>query len=78
VRQPSRHLQQADYPCSPHCEGYLRERTLLGRILEFLDEEADNRAFSGSEMSDYEREVRDLADELREWLSSTPAKPLTL
>lgn len=20
--------QQPDYPCSPHCEGYLRERTL--------------------------------------------------
>lgn len=32
--------------------------------LEFIEEEADNRAAAGSEMSDYEREPRALAEQL--------------
>jgi hypothetical protein len=40
------------------------ETALLTRIHDFLEEEADNRASAGSEMSDYEREARELADEL--------------
>jgi hypothetical protein len=43
---------------------------LLVRIWEFLEEEADNRAAAGSSMSDYEREPRELADELRSYLDS--------
>lgn len=37
----------------------------LRAILDFLDDEAENRAAAGSEMSDYEREPRELAEDLR-------------
>lgn len=35
------------------------------RALAFIEDEADNRSAAGSEMSDYEREPRELADDLR-------------
>jgi hypothetical protein len=37
---------------------------LLSRVRDFLEEESENRGAAGSEMSDYEREPRELADEL--------------
>ncbi|MGA0604927.1 hypothetical protein ACO2Q0_02920 [Phenylobacterium sp. VNQ135] len=40
-------------------------KDLLTEIAEFLEDEADNRAAAGSEMSDYEREPRELAERLR-------------
>lgn len=40
-------------------------RELLLRVVDFLEEEAENRAHAGSEMSDYEREPRELAEALR-------------
>lgn len=36
----------------------------LKRVLEFLNDEADNRGAAGSEMSDYEREPRECAEEV--------------
>ena len=44
----------------------------LRAILDFLDDEAENRAAAGSEMSDYEREPRELADDLRAILAALP------
>jgi hypothetical protein len=50
---------------------------LLHQVLEFLEDEADNRAAAGSEMSDYEREPSKLAEELRDWLASIGEALLT-
>lgn len=41
---------------------------LLARVWQFLDEEADNRDCAGSEMSDYAREPRELANEVSQML----------
>jgi hypothetical protein len=49
-------------------------KDLLLTIAEFLEEEADNRAAAGSEMSDYEREPRELAERLRVALSRRPSR----
>jgi hypothetical protein len=41
---------------------------LLGALkaaADFIEEEAENRAAAGSEMTDYEREPRELAERLR-------------
>lgn len=46
----------------PHCMAQVRG--LLREVVQFLEDEADNRAAAGSEMSDYEREPRDLAERL--------------
>jgi hypothetical protein len=40
------------------------QRTLLREALTFISEEADNRSAAGSEMSDYEREPRELAERI--------------
>jgi hypothetical protein len=39
-------------------------RALLRETHDFISEEADNRAAAGSEMSDYEREPRELAERI--------------
>lgn len=36
----------------------------VSAVISFLDEEADNRSAAGSDMSDYAREPRDLAERL--------------
>lgn len=40
------------------------QKTLLTDVLAFIDEEANNRSAAGSEMSDYEREPRELAERI--------------
>lgn len=42
---------------------------ILEEALTFIGEEADNRAAAGSEMSDYEREPRELAERIAHSLS---------
>lgn len=46
------------------------EHSMLLRIWQFLNEEADQRDSVGSEMSDYAREPRELADEVQGFLDS--------
>lgn len=48
-------------------------KDLLNTIADFLEDEADNRAAAGSEMSDYEREPRELAERVRQAISAPPA-----
>lgn len=38
---------------------------LLKRVWDFLDDEADNRGHAGSSEADYEREPRELAEEVQ-------------
>lgn len=44
------------------------DASLFHRILEFLNDEAEQRSDAGSAMSDYEREPRELAEELSAYL----------
>ena len=65
-------------PMSRSSQGRGEDRSALDRDLrasvmlaalkaaaEFLEDEADNRAAAGSEMSDYEREPRDVLDQVQ-------------
>lgn len=51
------------------------DRSLFQRILEFLNDEAEQRSDAGSAMSDYEREPRELAEELATMLDSWTDHP---
>ena len=55
--------QQPDYPCSPHCEGYLRERTLRQWVRQYLrlDDLIGAAAILGSDAHD----MGEKRDELR-------------
>lgn len=47
---------------------YAELLSVLTDAAEFIEEEAENRSHAGSEMSDYEREPRELAERIRVWV----------
>lgn len=54
--------------------GHTESSAVIREAVDFLEEEAENRSAAGSEMSDYEREPRELAERLKtivdpEWRS---------
>jgi hypothetical protein len=66
------HADQDEGGVSIHAADVLSLRTLLHDVADFLEEEAENRAAAGSEMSDYAREPRELQERVEAMLAGLP------